>query len=165
LRKAGASDAVLAALQGKDAPANRPANGVVASAMHDSGATLEITEIKRTSDGFLQVSFHYRNPTDKPLKAYHGQFAVVGDTDISGDVFSPIYFVEPKSKTQHGVVHDGGGKVLASTVVARDLLAPANDVGRTFWLKMSCPDAKSDKVTFYFPNVAPIEDVPLPPAK
>ncbi|HVS35833.1 MAG TPA: hypothetical protein VMS17_09645 [Gemmataceae bacterium] len=164
LRKAGASDRLLAALQGKDALTVTHPDGVVASGMHDSGAALEITEIKRTSDGCLQVSFRYRNPTDKPIKAYHGSFAIPGDTDITGDVFAPIYYMEPKTKTKHGVFKDDDRKVVASVVLARDLLAPANDVGRTFWVKMTSPDAGADKATFYFQNVAPIEDVPLPPA-
>ena len=119
LRKAGASERVLAALRGKDAPPDKPAGNVIAAGRHDSGAVLELTELKRTSDGFLQVSFHYRNPTDKPLKAYHGQFVVTGDTDITGDAFAEIYYVEPNQKVKHRVASDDSGKLLSSTVRPR----------------------------------------------
>ena len=165
LRKAGASEKVLAALQGPVSPPNTPAGDVIASGKHDSGAVLELIEIKWTSDGLLQVRFRYRNPTDKPLKAYHGQFVVPGDTDISRDGFGDIYYVEPNQKVKHRVASDDSGKLFSSTLRARDLFAPAKDTGRTFWVKMSSPGDGVDKVTFYFPDVAPIEDVPLPPAR
>jgi hypothetical protein len=168
LKKAGASEKVLAALQKPGAPPITPANGVIASGQHDSGAVLELTEIKRTSDDFLMVNFRYRNPTDKPLKAYHGHFVVLGDTDVTRDVFAEIYYVEPSQKVKkvkHGVVSDDSGKLVSSVVRARDLLAPAKDTGRNFWVKMSKPDDDADKATFYFLAVAPIEDVPLPPVK
>ena len=163
LRKAGASETVLTALQAKDAPADKPGDKLLGSGQLKSGAVLELTSIKRTSDGFLMVNFHYRNPTNKPIKAYHGQIAVFGDTDITGDTFSDVYYVEPKMKIKHMVVQDNAGKLVASKVLARDLLAPANDVGDAFWVKMSSPSDGVDSVTFYFPNVQPIEDVALPP--
>ena len=143
----------------------KPEDKPIASGKHDSGASLELTEIKRTSDGFLQVSFRFNNPTDKPIKAYHGQFAVFGDTDITRDVFAEVYYVEPNRKLKHLVVSDDGGKLVSTVVLARDRLAPANGAGPTYWVKMSSPTEGVDKVTFYFPNVEPIEDVPLPPAK
>ena len=143
----------------------RTTSDVIASGDHDSGAVLEVTKLKRTSDGFLQVSFRYRNPTDKPLKAYHGQFAVTGDTDVTREAFGEIYYVEPNQKIKHPVVSDNAGKLVSSALVARDLLAPAKETGHTFWVKMGSPGDGVDKVTFYFPGVTPIEDVPLPAAK
>ena len=143
----------------------KPSADVVASGDHDSGAVLEVMGLKRTSDGFLQVRFRYRNPTDKPLKAYHGQFAVTGDTDVTRNAFGEIYYVEPNQKLKHPVVSDNAGKLVCSTLVARDLLAPAKETGPTFWVKMGSPSDGVDKITFYFPNVTPIEDVPVPAAK
>ena len=163
LRKAGASEAVLAALQGHPPQSDKPLNGVVASTNHESGTTLEITEIKRTSDGFLQVSFRYRNPTDKPIKVYQGVFFVVPEIDNSSHMIASVYYVDPKQKVKYGIVKDDSGKLLTSSVRGKDVIAAPNGVSPTYWVKMTGPDAGVDKVTFYFQDAPPIEDVPLPP--
>ena len=159
LKKAGASDAVLAALQGKDAPAD----GVAATGNHAAGVTLEIIDIKRTSDGFLQVSFRYRNPTNKPIKLYRGVLFVTAETDTSSYLIKSIYYVDPKNQLKYGIVSDENGRPLASPVRGKDVIAPAKDVSPTYWVKLASPDDDVRKVSFYFPDVPPIEDVPLPP--
>jgi hypothetical protein len=161
LKDAGAYDEVLAARRG-DAP---PAPAVLASGTHESGTTLEITEIKRTSEGFLQVSFRFRNPTDKPIKLYNGLAFVAKDPTDSRRMIANIYYVEPKSKMKHGVAADDKGALVASAVGGKEVTAPANGVSSTYWVKMAGPENDVDKVTFYFADAPPIEDVPLPPLK
>ena len=40
------------------------------------------------------------------------------------------------------------------------------EAAASLWVKMAAPDDdKVEKVTFYFRDVEPMEDVPLPPAK
>jgi hypothetical protein len=162
LRKAGASEKVLLALQNKDAPPEKVAEGVVASATHESGTTLEITELKRTTDGFLQVNFRYRNPTDSPILVYKGALFVVVETDNSSHMISAMYYVDPKTKKHYGVVKGDDGKQLASTVRGKDVVAAANGVSPTYWVKLAGAGAAVEKATFYFQDTPPMEDVALP---
>ncbi|HEY2148005.1 MAG TPA: hypothetical protein VGH32_08710 [Pirellulales bacterium] len=162
LRKAGASEKVLLALQNKDAPAEKPVEGVVASTAHESGTTLEITELKRTTDGFLQVSFRYRNPTDSPILVYKGALFVVAETDNSSHMISSMYYVDPKTKKKYGTVKGDDGKQLASTVRGKDVVAAANGYSPTYWVNLAGAGSAVDKATFYFQDAPPMEDVALP---
>jgi hypothetical protein len=163
LKKAGTSEKVLLALQNKDSAPDKPAEGVVASAAHESGTNLEITEIKRTSDGFLQVSFRYRNPTDASIKVYKGAFFVTAESDNSSHMIASMYYVDPKTTKKYGIVTDNNGKQLASVVRGKEVVAPANGYSPTYWVKLSGAGSGTDKATFYFQDAAPMEDVPLPP--
>lgn len=151
LKKAGASERVLDALKGID--------HVIAHAQHESGTIVEITEIKRTSDGFLQVSFRYRNPTEKAIKVY-GWLATTGNVRA-------IYCIDPKDKEHYGLAKDASHSPVGYSAGAEnaEMIAPANGFSPTYWLKMTIPSSGVNKVTFYFPNAVPMEDVPLPPVK
>jgi len=147
------------------AAADKP-DGVIASGKHQTdGVTLEITELQRTDDGFLKVSFRFRNANDKPVLLYGG-----GPALASADAFklmNTLNYVDPKTRLIYGMVRDDNGKGLpaCSRVWKDGITAPANGVTPTYWAKLAGPDDGVQKVTFYFKDVEPIESVELPAKK
>jgi hypothetical protein len=146
-------------------PADKPAD-VIASGKHEmDGVTLEITDLQRTDDGFLKVSFRFRNSNDKPVLLYGGGIAPVG-TDAWRLMMS-LNYVDPDTKVIYGIVRDNNGKgaPVSSNVWSKGVTAPANGVTPTYWTKLAGPDDGVQKATFYFKGVEPIENVPLPAKK
>jgi hypothetical protein len=147
------------------AAADKP-DGVIASGKHQKdGVTLEITDLARTDDGFLKVSFRFRNANDKKVELYGG-----GPALASADGFklmNTLNYVDPKTRLIYGIVRDNNGKgvPVSSKVWADGITAPANGVTPTYWAKLAGPDDGVEKVTFYFKEVEPIESVELPAKK
>ncbi len=180
LRKAGASEKILAALKGDFSPAvapadkviasgkqggpeDKPAEKVIASGTLDSGVVLEVTNIKRTTDGFLMVNFRYRNPTKRAVQVADGSFSL--GTSAAYHLIDGIHYVDPASKQVYGIVKVGVVPA-SSKVFGGDGIKPPAEGATNLWVKMAAPDDdKVEKVTFYFGNLEPLEDVPLPPAK
>lgn len=147
------------------AAADKPA-GVTASGKHETdGVTLEITDLQRTDDGFLKVSFRFRNAADKPVLLYGGGPALASANAFK--LMNTLNYVDPKTRLIYGMVYDDNGKGLpvCSRVWKDGITAPANDVTPTYWAKLAGPDDGVQKVTFYFKDVEPIENVVLPAKK
>jgi hypothetical protein len=149
---------------GRVEAADKPA-GVIASGKHEKdGVTLEITDLARTDDGFLKVSFRFRNATDKKVALYDGGPAAASTTGLK--LMKTLYYVDTDTKVIYRtVVESDTGFPASSKVWSKGVTAPANDVTPTYWAKLSGPDEGVKKVTFYFKDVEPIENVELPAKK
>jgi hypothetical protein len=157
--------AALLAPSADAGPADKPA-GVIATGKHETdGVTLEITGLERTDDGFLKVSFRFRNDTDKPVQLYNGGPAAASTTGLK--LMTTLNYVDPNTKEIYGIVcdNDGKGFPVSSKVWSKGVTAPANGVTPTYWAKLAGPDDGVLKVTFYFRDVEPIENVELPAKK
>jgi hypothetical protein len=153
LKAAGVSETVLAALKaaGDDSP---PAGGdkPLGTAKFQKGLVIDVTDVQRTSDGYLKVSFQVRNPTDESVTH-----------TISGVSFIPeAYYVDVGPKTKHQIVRDDRGNYVAAPVPGTITLGPGEKA--EYWAKFGAPGKGVKKITLYFRQAEPIEDIRVPPA-
>ena len=162
----GGAQPISSGPRANDAPADKPAAGVVwgGGYKNGDGVTLEVTDVTRTDDGLLKASFRVRNATDKPVTVW---------SDLA-----KLYCVDPNTKASYPIMCNTKGNILpfnrdrvwengeplASHSTAW-IHAPPKDVSRTYWAKLQRPDDAVQKVAFYFNDFEPIEGVPLPPVK
>jgi hypothetical protein len=153
LRTAGVSDAVLAVLKPADDDV-KASDGPLGSGNFQKGLVIDVTDVKRTSDDLLKVSFRVRNPTKDRITH-----------TISGVYFVPeMYYVELGGDSKkYMVVRDGAGNYEASKVPGTVTIEPRGSV--EYWAKFSLPEKGVKKITLYFRQTEPIEDIPLPPSK
>jgi hypothetical protein len=153
LKEAGVSAAVLAAIQQPkdDAKAAENSGKPLGTGRYQKGLVIDVTELKRTSDGFLKVSFRIRNPTNQSVTH-----------TVSGAFFVPeMNYVEVGGKFKHNVARDNRDNYLASHVPGTVTLR-ANETAE-YWAKFGQPAAGISRLTLYFRQTEPIEDIPVPP--
>jgi hypothetical protein len=155
LRKAGVSDAVLAALKPADGDsgASEGADKPLGTGKFQKGLVIDVTEVKLTSDNYLKVSFRIRNPTN--LSVTH---------TLSGAYFVPeMYYVDGAGKLKYQVVRDSRGNYVAAHVPGTLTLGPGE--AAEYWAKFGKPQRGTERITMYFRQAEPIEDIPLAPGK
>jgi hypothetical protein len=160
LRKAGASEAVLAALKGEKSPP--PPEGVLATEKHKSGLLVDVTRIKRTSDGFLSINWRYRNPTDKDVLLFDYTPIGVNGTNHGWGMLKSLYFVDPKTAKKHFIVHDTNNELLANGFATLTTTVKAHGE-EAFWAKFPPPADGSKFITLYLQDTPPFEDLQVPP--
>jgi hypothetical protein len=115
------------------------------------GLTIEVTALKRASDNFLRVNLTISNPTGQTV-----------DPELNSFTFwNNSYYVEEGGANKANVAKDNRGEFFASKVRG-GTLRPREKVD--YWAKFPMPTAGVKKVTFYFEDAEPIEDVPVPAA-
>lgn len=115
------------------------------------GLVIDVTDVKRTSDGYLKVSYQVRNPTEENVTY-----------TINGTYFVPeSYYIEEGGKYKYFIVKDDKGTPVASQVPGTISLGPDEKV--EYWIKFAKPKGSAKHITLYFRQAEPIEDVPLPP--
>jgi len=156
LRKAGVSDAVLAVLKPVDEEPKASDDPIkpLGTGNYQQGLVIEVTDVQRTSDDMLKVSFRVRNPTRDRITH-----------TIQGVYFVPeMYYVEVGGDSKkYQVGRDGSGNYLASHVPGTLNLGPRESVN--YWAKFSQPGKDTKKISLYFRHADPIEDIPVPPSK
>jgi ABC-type amino acid transport substrate-binding protein len=135
-----------------------PTAGAIASADGElTGAHIDVTELKRTSGGNVNLKFviSYDGPKEFPIG---GNF--LGDSSVSKDSYrdvSGIHLVDPVNKKKYFVVTDSEKSCLCSKNV--------HDIGpgqRTaMWAKFPTPPPEVTKVTIEVPHFQPMDDVPI----
>jgi hypothetical protein len=134
LKKAGASERVLRFLQG-DKP--------LATAKHRTGVVLEVTDIKRTEDGLMQISWRYRNPKDQKVKVFSritpGSSFSQAD-DVAYKTLERLYYTYQVSGRafRSDIAKDTGGKVWCSSVREGIELKP-KETSQVLWGKFHIP--------------------------
>ena len=119
----------------------------MASGKFQSGLVLEIMRMRRTSDNLLRVDFRIFNPTADTI-----------DPRLNGFRFwNNLYYVEEGGKYKASVAK-AGGDFFASTV-SSPKLGPQQHT--EYWVKFPLPHPATKRISFYFDEVEPIEDVPL----
>jgi hypothetical protein len=156
LHNAGVSDAVLAVLKpmDDDPKASDDPNRPLGTGNFQKGLVIDVTDVKRTSDDFLKVSFRIRNPTKDRITH-----------TISGVYFVPeMYYIEVGGDgKKYSVVRDGAGNYDASRVPGTITVEPRGSID--YWAKFGQPGKDVKKISLYFRQAEPIEDIPVPPTK
>jgi hypothetical protein len=156
LRSAGVSEAVLALVKAteNDSKPSDDANKPLGSGNFQKGLVIDVTDVKRTSDDLLKVSFRIRNPTKDRITH-----------TISGVYFVPeMYYTEVGGDSKkYQVARDGAGNYEASKVPGTVTIDARGSI--EYWAKFGQPGKDVKKINLYFRQTEPIEDIPVPPIK
>jgi hypothetical protein len=140
------------------APAAAAPAGVIASTESDQGGVrIDITELKRTSGGTVNLKFAIINNGDKSFSTAGNRLA---DSETSSDyrAVSGIHLVDPVNKKKYYVVRDAEKNCLCS----QDVADVAGGGGRvTLWAKFPAPPPEVQKITIQIPHFLPIDDVTI----
>jgi hypothetical protein len=138
-----------------DAEDSQPAAGAgkaLGTGKFQKGLVIDVLDLKRTNDNYLQVNFQIRNPTDEKV-AY----------SINGFTFpNSMYYVEEGGKNKFLVTKDERGDFLAAKMSRNFTLAAGDKI--EFWAKFGQPHKGIKHISFYFLDTEPIEDIPVPAA-
>jgi hypothetical protein len=166
LRKAGVADAVLALLNPVDDEA-KPADDTkpveqpkqarepgepLGTGNYQKGLVIDVMDVQRTSDGYLKVGFRVRNPTRDRVSH-------------SNTFFVPeMYYIEVGGDgRKYQVVRDSNGNYIAAHIPGTITLEPRQST--SYWAKFGQPTNGVKKISLYFRQADPIEDVPIAPKK
>jgi hypothetical protein len=146
---AGGADAKQASASAGETNGAVGAGAVIASAPHNSGARVEVNQVRRTGDGFVEIRWRYVNPGKEKVR-------VMG-SDEGRDLPKEMYVIDPASKKLYGVVTDTSGAAIASRASQIDL-SPDKPV--KLWARFPVA-ASATHVTLYLPQTLPLEDMPI----
>lgn len=121
------------------------------------GARVEITELKRTSGGTVNLKLTVSNSGSAKLNLYG---AYLGDSATSHDSYrdvSGIHLLDPVAKKKYFVVTDAEKKCVCSKEIPD--VEPGGKVN--LWAKFPAPPPEVTKVTVEVPHFAPMDDVPI----
>ena len=140
------------------APAAAAPAGVIASTESDQGGVrIDITELKRTSGGTVNLKFVITNNGDKYFSTASNRLA---DAEVSSDyrAVSGIHLVDPVNKKKYYVVRDAEKNCLCS----QDVADIKEGGGRaTLWAKFPAPPPEVQKITIQIPHFQPMDDVTI----
>ena len=135
-----------------------PAAGAVATTEGEkAGARIDVTELKRTSGGTVNLKFTITNGGTE--KFYTGS-DYLGDTYVSADHYrdlSGVHLVDPVNKKKYFVVVDTDKRCLCSKDIAD--VKPGEKV--SVWAKFPAPPPEVTKVTIEIPHFQPMDDVTI----
>ena len=139
------------------APAPAPAGVIASTDGEKPGTHIDITELKRTSGGTVNLKFTITNTSNEKLSM---GASYLGDHTVSGDYYrgvSGIHLIDPVNKKKYFVVTDNDKNCLCSKE------APDVDPGGklNLWAKFPAPPPEVAKVTIEIPHFAPIDDVTI----
>jgi hypothetical protein len=139
------------------APAAAAPAGVIASTEGEKpGVKIDITELKRSSGGTVNLKFVLANNSSAKVDMW-GHF--LGDGSINSDYkgVGGIHLVDPVNKKKYFVVRDSEQKCMCSTEVAD--VQPGTKVN--LWAKFPAPPPDVQKITIEIPHFQPIDDVTI----
>ena len=137
---------------GEDSKPAAPAIKALGTGKLQNGLVIDVLELKPTSDGFLKVSFQIRNPGTDTVK--YG---------INGFSFpNSMYYVEEGGKFKFTIVKDERGEFLWGRINKTVNLGPGETLES--WAKFGQPHKGIKRLTFYFQESEPIEDIAVPGA-
>jgi len=140
-------------------PAPQPATGgaLATTDGEQTGTRIDITELKRTSGGTLNLKFVLVNNTGKELGLSNHW---LGDSSISKGSYrdvSGIHLIDPVNKKKYFAVTDAEKNCVCSSNIGD--VKEGSQVN--FWAKFPAPPADVQKVTIEIPHFQPIDDVPI----
>jgi len=135
-----------------------PTAGAVASTDGETpGTHIDVTELKRTSGGTVNLKFVVANNGSGQLHM-NGNF--LGDGAVSNDSYrdvSGIHLLDPTNKKKYFVVTDAEKHCVCSKNI--EDVAPGQKVN--LWAKFPAPPPEVTKVTIEIPHFQPIDDAPI----
>jgi hypothetical protein len=110
---------------------------------------VEVTQLKRTSGGTVNLKFVMINDSDKDISFWQG----FGDNNtISG-----VTLVDEKNKKKYFIVQDSENKYLCSSGL--DRVKPKSRIN--LWAKFPAPPEDVEKISVLVPRFQPMDDVPI----
>jgi hypothetical protein len=138
------SGGTLMAQQHKD-----PAAALATADGEQPDQHVEVTELKRTSGGTVNLKFVMINDSDKDISFWQG----FGDNrTISG-----VTLVDEKNKKKYFIVQDSENKYLCSSGL--DSVKPKSRIN--LWAKFPAPPEDVEKISILVPHFQPMDDVPI----
>jgi hypothetical protein len=136
-----------------------PSTGAVASTEGETpGLRIDVTELKRTSGGTLNLKFVVVNNGAERFSRTSDYF---GDYNVSADHYhdvSGIHLIDPVNKKKYFVVTDAEKKCVCSKAIF-DRVEPGAKAN--LWAKFPAPPPDVTKVTIEIPHFQPMDDVPI----
>jgi hypothetical protein len=135
-----------------------PTTGAVATTEGErQGVRIDVTELKRTSGGTVNLKFVIVNNSTGRFDRNADYF---GDHTVSADHYwdiSGVHLIDPINKKKYFVVTDAEKKCLCSKEI------PAVESGSrvNLWAKFPAPPPDVTKVTIEIPHFQPMDDVPI----
>ena len=134
-----------------------PAGAIASTDGEKPGTHIDITELKRTSGGTVNLKFTIANTGSERL-GIGGEY--LGDHVVSRNHYrdvSGIHLIDPVNKKKYFVVTDSDKNCVCSKEV------PDIDSGGklNLWAKFPAPGPEVTKVTIEIPHFTPIDDVPI----
>ena len=114
------------------------------------GVRAEVTELKRTAGGIVNLKFVMINDSDKNIDLYKEDYGSWGT--VSG-----VTLVDEKNKKKYFVVLDSEHKCLCSSGLKN--LSPKSRVN--LWAKFPEPAEDVQKIGVVIPHFQPMDDVPI----
>jgi hypothetical protein len=133
--------------------------GAVASTEGETpGLRIDVTELKRTSGGTVNLKFVVVNNGAERFGRTSDYF---GDYNVSADHYhdvSGIHLIDPVNKKKYFVVTDAEKKCVCSKAIF-DRVEPGAKAN--LWAKFPAPPPDVTKVTIEIPHFQPMDDVPI----
>jgi hypothetical protein len=138
------------------APAAAPVAAIATADGERPGVRAEVTELKRTSGGTVNLKFAMVNDSDKPISFDYNFVDPKNDvTDFGG--IGGVHLIDPVGKKKYFVARDSESKCVCSQKVA-DI--PKG--GRAnLWAKFPAPPDDVQQISIVIPHFSPMDDVPL----
>lgn len=132
-----------------------PAAGIATAVGEQSGITLLVQELKRTSGGTVSLKFSVRNASGEAL-AYGYNY---GEKDRRSDYGSMggVTLIDEANKKKYFVVRDSEGQCVCS----RGLKDQKPGETRNLWARFPAPPDDVATVSVVVPHFSPMDDVPL----
>ena len=135
-----------------------PTAGAIASSDGETqGTHVDVTELKRTSGGTLNLKIVLANNSSRQIR-FSSHF--LGEGDVSRDSYndvSGIHLLDPTNKKKYFVVTDAEKHCVCSKNI--EDVGPGQKVN--LWAKFPAPPPEVTKVTIEIPHFQPMDDVPI----
>jgi len=129
---------------------------IAASDGEKSGVRVEVTELKRSSGGTVNLKLTMINASDGPVSFDYNFVDKDHEvTDFSG--IGGVHLIDPVGKKKYFVARDSENKCLCSQRV-KDIAAGSR---ANLWAKFPAPPDDVQKISVVVPHFAPMDDVPL----
>lgn len=145
---------------GPNAPGGAPsapsAAAIATAEGEKSGARVEITELKRSSDNTVTLKFALVNDSDKAVGFGYDFADPANDIKDHGSI-GGVTLVDGTGKKKYFVVRDAENNCLCSRGI-KDI-APASRAN--LWAKFPAPPDDVQKISVVIPHFGPLDDVPI----
>jgi hypothetical protein len=139
-----------------DAPATpQPVtkNAIASADGEKSGVRLDVTELKRSSGGTVNLKFVIINDADERLNfGYDFVEKDRGYGDIGG-----VHLIDPAGKKKYFVARDTENNCVCS----RSLKDLEKKSSINLWAKFPAPPPEVKKISIVVPHFSPLDDVPI----
>ena len=136
-------------------PSAATPGGIATADGEQSGITLSVQELKRTSGGTVSLKFSITNGSSEPMD-YGYNF---GEKDRASDYGSlgGVVLIDEANKKKYFVVRDSEGQCVCS----RGLKDQKAGETRNLWVRFPAPPDDVQKISVVVPHFSPMDDIPL----